>query len=64
MSGTASDQLFGTCEGLWEPDMVRSAYIYISISHTPSLFRYIANQPPSIRLINRGGVETGARRFI
>ncbi len=22
VSGTASDQLFGTCEGLWEPDMV------------------------------------------
>lgn len=21
MSGTASDQLFGTCEGLWEPDL-------------------------------------------
>ena len=21
-SGTASDQLFGTCEGLWEPDLV------------------------------------------
>ena len=26
VSGTASDQLFGTCEGLWEPDLVR---IYI-----------------------------------
>ena len=24
VSGTASDQLFGTCEGLWEPDLVRS----------------------------------------
>jgi hypothetical protein len=22
VSGTASDQLFGTCESLWEPDMV------------------------------------------
>lgn len=22
MAGTASDQLFGTCEGLWEPDLV------------------------------------------
>ena len=21
VSGTASDQLFGTCEGLWEPDL-------------------------------------------
>lgn len=28
VSGTASDQLFGTCEGLWEPDLVclRSSY--------------------------------------
>jgi 20S proteasome subunit beta 3 len=25
VSGTASDQLFGTCEGLWEPDLVRIA---------------------------------------
>lgn len=24
VAGTASDQLFGTCEGLWEPDLVRS----------------------------------------
>ena len=23
VSGTSSDQLFGTCEGLWEPDLVR-----------------------------------------
>lgn len=23
VSGTASDQLFGTCEGLWEPELVR-----------------------------------------
>lgn len=25
VSGTASDQLFGTCEGLWEPDLVSVA---------------------------------------
>ncbi|TGO13940.1 hypothetical protein BTUL_0061g00590 [Botrytis tulipae] len=24
VSGTASDQLFGTCEGLWEPDLLNS----------------------------------------
>lgn len=24
VSGTASEQLFGMCEGLWEPDMVRN----------------------------------------
>jgi 20S proteasome subunit beta 3 len=27
VSGTASDQLFGTCEGLWEPDLVRNFYL-------------------------------------
>ena len=27
VSGTASDQLFGTCEGLWEPDLVRSSKV-------------------------------------
>lgn len=26
-SGTASDQLFGTCEGLWEPDLVCDALL-------------------------------------
>ena len=26
VSGTASDQLFGTCEGLWEPDLVREVF--------------------------------------
>ncbi len=26
VSGTASDQLFGTCEGLWEPDLVCSLF--------------------------------------
>lgn len=31
VSGTASDQLFGTCEGLWEPDLVRYT------SHSSSL---------------------------
>jgi 20S proteasome subunit beta 3 len=30
VSGTASDQLFGTCEGLWEPDLVRLAFFYNS----------------------------------
>jgi 20S proteasome subunit beta 3 len=27
VSGTASDQLFGTCEGLWEPDLVTTPLI-------------------------------------
>jgi 20S proteasome subunit beta 3 len=28
VSGTASDQLFGTCEGLWEPDLVCLYLLY------------------------------------
>lgn len=35
VSGTASDQLFGTCEGLWEPDLVRlrtSKSIYLKLT--------------------------------
>jgi 20S proteasome subunit beta 3 len=35
VSGTASDQLFGTCEGLWEPDLVRlrtSKSIYFELT--------------------------------
>lgn len=31
VSGTASDQLFGTCEGLWEPDLV-SLLLLLAIS--------------------------------
>jgi len=27
VSGTASDQLFGMCEGLWEPDLVSFAFV-------------------------------------
>jgi 20S proteasome subunit beta 3 len=27
VSGTASDQLFGTCEGLWEPDLVSVPFV-------------------------------------
>lgn len=27
VSGTASDQLFGMCEGLWEPDLVRTSFL-------------------------------------
>ena len=29
VSGTASDQLFGTCEGLWEPDLVRPLQMHL-----------------------------------
>ncbi|KAI1907976.1 proteasome core particle subunit beta 3 [Ophidiomyces ophidiicola] len=37
VSGTASDQLFGMCEGLWEPDLVRNA------SEIPILGGVLAN---------------------
>ena len=30
VSGTASDQLFGTCEGLWEPDLVSLSLFFFS----------------------------------
>lgn len=46
VSGTASDQLFGTCEGLWEPDLV-SGFLSIGVKvylrkHTISRRRYKA----------------------
>jgi len=31
VGGTASDQLFGTCEGLWEPDLVSTNSIYLQL---------------------------------
>src|SRR3954467_140201 len=31
VSGTASDQLFGTCEGLWEPNLVGLLIAMISL---------------------------------
>lgn len=34
VSGTASEQLFGTCESLWEPDLVCSAIIVFSVFST------------------------------
>jgi 20S proteasome subunit beta 3 len=33
VSGTASDQLFGTCEGLWEPDLVSASTELVSMEH-------------------------------
>lgn len=32
VSGTASEQLFGMCEGLWEPDLVRSLLINLTLN--------------------------------
>lgn len=50
VSGTASDQLFGTCEGLWEPDLVRAhidfyiqAHMYFALpihSFVPEDFQF------------------------
>jgi len=46
VSGTASDQLFGTCEGLWEPDLVSLTFIY----HQPcsSLIRLHSQAPEDL----------------
>jgi len=35
VSGTATDQLFGMCESLWEPDLVCFPLVYLSISLHP-----------------------------
>lgn len=35
VSGTASDQLFGTCEGLWEPDLVGFPSVFWIYSAIP-----------------------------
>lgn len=32
VAGTASDQLFGTCEGLWEPDLVCLRFMMLRVS--------------------------------
>ena len=34
VSGTASDQLFGTCEGLWEPDLVSLCFLLLCFYFT------------------------------
>jgi 20S proteasome subunit beta 3 len=39
VSGTASDQLFGTCEGLWEPDLVCLPRLYVEIRRRVQLTR-------------------------
>ena len=39
VSGTASDQLFGTCEGLWEPDLVCLSRLYVEIRRRVQLTR-------------------------
>jgi 20S proteasome subunit beta 3 len=36
VSGTASDQLFGTCEGLWEPDLV-GRYKFVRVETNANL---------------------------
>ena len=39
VSGTASDQLFGTCEGLWEPGLVSFFFFFFLILFSrPSVF--------------------------
>ena len=51
VSGTASDQLFGTCEGLWEPDLVSGLMKYRT-----TFFERNANK-------NRRGRMICSRRF-
>lgn len=47
VSGTASDQLFGTCEGLWEPDLV--CVFYGEGSHRDRWLTVIAGPGGSLR---------------
>ena len=47
VSGTASDQLFGTCEGLWEPDLVR---LHLDVYTASNL--YFASAHPSLRSLS------------
>jgi len=59
VAGTASDQLFGTCEGLWEPDLVTS---------TPPRFRLwtfgTMNKTHSSVAHADGSTVVGTRRTI
>lgn len=71
VAGTASDQLFGTCEGLWEPDLVR-VRTYFSPLLLPStlIFHIIialatfAPIPPLIPLrLTHRNPKTSLRRY-
>jgi len=46
VSGTASDQLFGTCEGLWEPDLVSCALLWHMIYFGIWTSTNVCNQAP------------------
>jgi 20S proteasome subunit beta 3 len=46
VSGTASEQLFGMCEGLWEPDLVRFLTFYLSLSLFWYMTQIIINIKP------------------
>jgi 20S proteasome subunit beta 3 len=39
VSGTATDQLFGMCEGLWEPDLVRKPSLFAVLYHSEGILR-------------------------
>jgi len=52
VAGTASDQLFGTCEGLWEPDLVRCSLFHSY--HLGALFlRFSDSLLRTLILVNR-----------
>lgn len=42
VSGTASDQLFGTCEGLWEPDLVSRSFLVLDCHFCVVGFDWVA----------------------
>lgn len=63
VSGTATDQLFGMCEGLWEPDLVRTlSFLYSlvvlgraaeSFHSSPWTFIYVETHYRHMRLTQR-----------
>lgn len=41
VSGTCSEQMYGMCESLWEPDMVREEQVCIDLSDLDLVASYI-----------------------
>lgn len=59
VSGTASDQLFGTCEGLWEPDLVSFLACLLALEMGSGLTRYFAGAGGPFRDDIAGAAERG-----
>lgn len=61
VSGTASDQLFGTCEGLWEPDLVCfEEFILFFYLYSSFIFCFFHTQQSN----TNSKKKTGTRRSI